>query len=272
MRSALICILGMSLPAQGQLLYANGFFDPAAGGRVIYHVDVTSGQTTPWTVIKKPGLKEITSMEVVRNSLYVSSGRLIVKINMNTKHMRVIGRTGEQLWGGMAWDGETMWATKNGSSLYTLDLNTADATFVKGITGRHSGLTFNKLDGRIYTASDTSQPQGHGIYSFNPKNLNALPVKLTGFPLGDTDVDSIAFDGVSKYYLVNEYNSTNPGTKVDGIYVYDTITKSYSFMNTIYPAGTQPGQTTLSGATFIPAPGTLGLLALFGLGAARRTR
>lgn len=272
MRSALICFLGMALPAQAQLLYANGFWDSTAGGRVIYHVDVTSGQTTPWTVITKPGMKEITSMEVVRNSLYVSSGRLIVKINMNTKHMRVIGRTGERLWGGMAWDGETMWATTNSSSLYNINLITGDATFVKGVSGRHSGLTFNRLDGRIYSANDTTVSPGPGIYSFDPKYLTAAPKKLTGFPLGDTDVDSIAFDGVSKYYLVNEYNSTNPGTNVNGIYIYDTVTSSYSFMNTVYPAGTKPGQTTLSGAAFIPAPGTLGLLAFFGLAAARRTR
>lgn len=266
---SLLVVVGLAASANAQLLYTNGFVDAAAGGRVIYNMDVNSGVSSVFGVVNDPGLSWINALEVVGNDLYLTDGGELYKMNMTTKVTTLVGAMGASLQGGLAWDASTstMWATSNGSNVYTVDINTGAAVLQGSITGStFSGLAFNKNDGRVYSADDGTLDD---INSFDPNNLAAGVTKLVDFPLVDSDIDALAYDGGDKFYLVNDSNSTSPGVAQNGVYVYSISTGTYSYLNTVF-TGTAAGG--YSAAAYIPAPGALALLGLGGLVATRRRR
>lgn len=261
-------VLSAAGATNAQLLYTNGFVDPAAGGRVIYHMDVNTGVSTQWAVMNDAAFSWISAMEVANGYLYLTDGSDLSRINLNTKAYEYIGATGQSMQGGLGWDGTTMWGTSNGSSVFTVNLVTGAATLVGSISGTTmSGGSFNMIDGRFYAADDGTNDD---IISFDPNNLAGGYTKLVDFPLGDSDIDALAFDGKSKFYLVNETNNTGPGT-LNGIYIYDMVSGTYdpNGLQTVY-TGTAAGG--YSAAAWIPAPGGAALLGLAGLVAGRRRR
>lgn len=261
-------VLAAASATNAQLLYTNGFVDPVAGGRVIYHMDVNTGVSTQWAVMNDTAFSWISGMEVANGYLYMTDGGDLSRINLNTKAYEYIGTTGQSMQGGLGWDGTTMWGTSNGSNVFTVNLGTGAATLVGSLAGTTmSGGSFNMIDGRFYAADDGANDD---IISFDPNNLAGGFTKLVDFPLGDSDIDALAFDGKSKFYLVNETNNTGPGT-LNGIYVYDTVSGTYD-PNGLQTAFTGTAAGGFSAAAWIPAPGGAALLGLAGLVAGRRRR
>lgn len=268
MKLGLVAGLLAAGAANAQLLYTNGFVNAGAGGRQIFHYDVGTGVTTQWAVFNDSRFGWISGMEIVGRYLYVTDGNDFAKIDVVTKVSTYVGLSTASLQGGLAWDGATLYGTTNGNSLYTVDINTGASTLLGTVTGvttaTLSGLAFNRNDGMIYSSSDGTPD---ALIKIDPATRVASVV--ANFPLGDTDLDALAYDGADRYYLVNDSNNTGPNT-LNGIYVYNAATNTYEAgIQTVFTGSAAGGY---SAAAYIPAPGAASLLALAGLAAARRRR
>ncbi len=119
------------------------------------------------------------------------------------------------------------------------------------------GMAYNEDDGLFYLTDDDSTPDLglHTIDLFGDGEINYI----APYPNDELDVDGLAIGNGVAYLVTDE-----PGL----IYTYDIATGTYG--ETL----TNPMQTTevISGATFVPAPGSLALLGLGAMVGMRRRR
>lgn len=141
----------------------------------------------------------ITSLEFVGNVLYAGltteggGATYLSTIDLGTGAVNVIGPTGfGSPFGGLAYDGTTMYAISAGGSpgeLFTVSLGTGAATSVGLITigGASIGMTALEFgdDGVLYALPNNNDPLSGHLLSLDPASAAATD-------LGDTGIDLVA--------------------------------------------------------------------------------
>lgn len=124
---------------------------------------------------------------------------------------------GSQRIDGLAISGDVLYGSYAGATaedgIWTIDMNTLDATLVLPLSDSISGIDADPKTGRIFGVNDTTT----SLVSIDVSTGILTPV--APYPIGQTDIDGLAIDYDGRAYLVPD----EPGS----IYVYDFIGGSY---------------------------------------------
>ncbi|GIK19299.1 MAG: PEP-CTERM sorting domain-containing protein [Leptolyngbya sp. PLA2] len=253
--------------ASGQLIVGND----QSGTAHIYHVDVNTGVATsiyssstntakPWGMAYDPGT----------NTLYWNNGSVLYASPYDINGLNPVS-LGTMMYNnssvnfvGLGFRNGLLVGTRNiaTEAVYEIDPVTliATQTYVYSSTFDFGGVDVDATNNNLYGLSDTPS-DGRGLYLIDDTN-QTVTLKAP-YPAGETDIDGLAVHNGIAYYVTDGPNTTQPN-----FYIFDA--------NTGVQLGTLPspftGSGTFSAAAFVPAPGTLALLGLGGVAAARRRR
>lgn len=268
-RCALIAGAAVSLApaAAAQLVVTND--DTAAGAPNAWVIDVNTDVATPlWSGMQAWG----AAADDANRTIWANSGSSLYSVNYDTltpsASIPLVDAAGaSQAFVSLAWANGNLYGTKNiaNEAVWQIDTESGVATVVYEYNDPDydfGGLSYNPADGLFYGTSDDTSPLGSGLYSIDVFGGGGINL-VAPYPAGETDIDGTAV-GDNKVYFVTD----QPGD----IYVYDLIAGEF-----VSPL-TNPHTSSeiFSGGAWapglIPTPGTLALLGLGGLTAARRRR
>jgi hypothetical protein len=263
-------VLGAAATADAQLIVGND----QSGTATIYHVDVTTGVSTPLysatTTDAKPwGM----AYDPDSNTLYWNNGSVLFSSPFSlggltpTNLGTMTFNSSSVNFVGLAFRNGMLLGTRNiaTEAVYEIDPITRVATqqFVHNSSFDFGGLDVDYTNATLYGLSDTA-PTGltRGLYQIDVAGQTTT-FRAPYFN-SETDLDGLAVHNGIAYYV-----SDGPNTSQANFYVVDIASGTQ--------IGTLPspftGSGTFSAAAFIapiPAPGALALLGIAGMFAARR--
>ncbi len=254
--------------AHGQLIVGND----QSGSASIYHIDIGTGVATAiYTSTSAEAKPWGMAYDGATNTLFWNNGGNLYSSPMSMSLTPT-------LVGAMTYNGGSVnyvgLAFRDGMLLGTRNIATEAVYEIDPVTGvstqeyvYNSGFDFGGLDvdittGRLYGLSD-SAPAGsvRGLYEIDVAGQSTS--FIAGYPGTETDLDALGVHNGLAYFV-----SDGPNTSQAEFYVYDIA--SGTLVDTLPSPFTGSG--TFAAATFVPAPGVIGLFGLTILGAGRRRR
>ncbi|HZW11156.1 MAG TPA: hypothetical protein VFF69_14740 [Phycisphaerales bacterium] len=249
--------------AQAQLIIG---FDDTSGATTAYEIRVSDGSNVATPLFSSVDVWALASDDA-NQVLYVGSGTslyawtgagepsLVGSFTFNGSSQSIVG---------LAFANGTLYATKNTSNeaVYAVDAATGAMSLAWDYTdGDYDFGGFDYGNGGFYGTNDDSSPFGTGLFSIDVAGGTAT--HLAAYPSGETDIDGLAVGGGIAYLIEDESGAS--------IHRFDLTTNSYlSAINS--PFQTSEVFSAGAYASWIPAPGALGLLGAAGLIAGRRRR
>lgn len=252
--------------AAGQLIVGND----QSGSASIYYIDVESGAATPlYTAADSSAKPWGMAYDHDTNTLFWNSGGSLYSSPFS------MGGLSPTLLGSLSYNGSAtnfvglgyrdgvLVGTRNISTeaVYEIDPESLEATLTYAYPAASfdfGGLDVDATNGSLYGLSDTIT---RGLYQIDD-DAGTTTFKAP-YPGSETDIDGLAVYNGLAYYVTDGNNITQPN-----FYVFD--------IESGMQVGTLPspftGSGTFSAAAFIPTPGTVTLLGLGGILAARRRR
>ncbi len=273
MRLALIAT-GMALAAStahGQLIVGHN----RPGIATMYHIDVDTGAATEiYAALTNDAKPWGMAFDPVTDTLYWNNGSTLYSSPLSMSLTPTV--VGTLTLDGLATsfiglgfrDGVLLGTPFTTSSVteavYQIDPVTGVSTsaYVYDSGFDFGGLDVDSVNGRVYGLTDSATGgRPLGLYELNIERQTTTFV--APHPASESDLDGLAVHAGLAYYVSDGPNSLQPN-----FYVYDIA--SGELVRTIpSPFANAAG---FAGATFVPTPGGLGLLALAAIGSSRRRR
>jgi hypothetical protein len=249
--------------AQAQLIIG---FDDTSGATTAYEIRVSDGSNVATPLFSSVDVWGLASDDA-NQILYVGSGTdlyawtgageptLVGQFNFGGAATSVVG---------LAFANGTLYATKNiaNEAVYSVNVATGEMALAWDYTDADYDFGgFDYGNGGFYGTNDDSSPFGTGLFSIDVAGGSAT--QIAAYPSGETDIDGLAVGGGIAYLIEDEPGATiHRYDLANGVYLSALDSPFQS--SEIFSAGAY--------ASWIPAPGALGLLGAAGLIAGRRRR